>query len=649
MIAIHSGELLFDEQAVLRGLPENVILDTKHGEAGAFLKIRAPSVAVRWIAPLGTPLARRFTAAHRYEPFWMRPAVIAKAADIPVETQVLFADLGGRVALFVPLADRQARCSLQGMSDGQLALVVETGVLEAVTEETVGLFAALQPADQDLHTFLRQCAETVARHLRIKLRHEKTVPPLIEQFGWCTWDAFYQEVSPEKIREGLQSFQNAGVPVKFLIIDDGWQSEENLGEHKGRRLTSLVPNAKFSGDFSATIRMAKEEFGVRHVLAWHTLQGYWAGVDVESFAPYEPREVPRHFSPGILHHWPEANTRWWGAAAGVVPPHRIAAFFNDCHALLKSQGIDGVKVDNQAALEGLLAGGTASRGEMYETYRTALENSVRKHFAGTVLHCMSCANDLLFAPGETCLTRTSTDFWPAKPETHGTHLWTNAIVSLWFGHFVHPDWDMFQSHLADGWSAFHAAARAISGGPVYVSDKPGLSDATLLKKMVHDDGTVPRCDGPAMPAAECLFADPTREEVLLKLVNTNRDGTAGVIGMFNCRYDPQNSNREISGSFSPSDVPAISGHERYLVHTIGSNWREIQPQAVAERETIRVALAQPQWMIAAIVPIVDGMAVVGLVEKLNAGATVSTIMRENNLTRIGIRGSGTLGIWSGAP
>ena len=43
------------------------------------------------------------------------------------------------------------------------------------------------------------------------------------------------------------------------------------------------------------------------------------------------------------------------------------------------------------------------------------------------------------------LTRTSTDFWPNRPETHSRHLYDNAQVGAWFGEFVQPDWDMFQS------------------------------------------------------------------------------------------------------------------------------------------------------------------------------------------------------------
>ncbi|CAN0546389.1 unnamed protein product, partial [Ectocarpus sp. 8 AP-2014] len=34
------------------------------------------------------------------------------------------------------------------------------------------------------------------------------------------------------------------------------------------------------------------------------------------------------------------------------------------------------------------------------------------------------------------------------------------------------DWDMFQTNIGDA-SWMHAASRAVSGGPVYISDRPG--------------------------------------------------------------------------------------------------------------------------------------------------------------------------------
>ena len=61
------------------------------------------------------------------------------------------------------------------------------------------------------------------------MRADKTPPPLLKKFGWCTWDAFYSSVRPEGVLAGLKGLAQGGVPAKFLILDDGWQSVGNPG------------------------------------------------------------------------------------------------------------------------------------------------------------------------------------------------------------------------------------------------------------------------------------------------------------------------------------------------------------------------------------------------------------------------------------
>ena len=68
---------------------------------------------------------------------------------------------------------------------------------------------------------------------------------------------------------------------------------------------------------------------------------------------------------------------------------------------------------------------------------------------------------------------------------------------------MQPDWDMFQSSHERG--AFHAAARVVSGGPVYVSNKVGAHDFELLRKMVLSDGSVLRADLPGRPTLDCPY------------------------------------------------------------------------------------------------------------------------------------------------
>jgi hypothetical protein len=175
-----------------------------------------------------------------------------------------------------------------------------------------------------------------------------------------------------------------------------------------------------------------------------------------------------------------------------------------------------------------------------------------RNFDGALIHCMSNGLDVAYQLEQTTVWRNSDDFFPKKTSSaQQTHIHTNAINNLWTSTFALPDWDMFQSH--HRWAEFHAAARALSGGPVYVCDKPARQNFDILRRLASTDGRVWRCDRPALPAAESIFADCRREEVLLKI--HNRSANVGLIGMFHC----SEARKRLAGSFSPADVSDVRG------------------------------------------------------------------------------------------
>jgi raffinose synthase len=66
-------------------------------------------------------------------------------------------------------------------------------------------------------------------------------------------------------------------------------------------------------------------------------------------------------------------------------------------------------------------------------------------------------------------------------------------------------------------------ARAVSGGAVYVSDRPGQHDFELLRRLVLPDGSTLRAALPGRPTIDTLFCDPLRDgESLLKVRVLNR-------------------------------------------------------------------------------------------------------------------------------
>lgn len=637
--------------------------------AGYFVRIPDPESAPSSLC-YGLGLHNRpFIAAHRYEPFWMKPCVGNKLEQIPPETQFLLLDLPeNQIALLVPLSGawdsgETWRASIEGLEGQSIGISLDVGTGAHVERSGhINALYVITGRCRDLHELTRLAACAVARQTGATLRTEKPLPDFIDHFGWCTWDAFYQEVSHDKVREGLESFRAIGIHPGFVILDDGWQSEHNFGDAMGRRLTALLPNAKFSHDLAPTVRMARDDFGVRTFIVWHAFQGYWGGCATGAnlqqlpspllpdsavehmgapppIAAYHAQETRRKYTRGILHYLPEFNTKWWGAAAGIIPTAHIAQFFDDYHRLLAAMGVDGVKVDNQAALEAFAALDAHGRASLYQKYHDALESSVAEHFSPQqpLINCMSCANDLLYSYRHSALTRTSADFYPQHPHLHGMHLWTNALVATWFGEFIHPDWDMF--HSRHPFASFHAAGRAISGGPIYVSDKPGHHDAALLRKLVLSDGTVLRPDRPATLTTDSLFADPTREDAPLKVWSTTRGGQTGILGLFNCRHDPERP-KVIRASACPGDVPTLASAERYAVYAHGTGTLSI----AARWERLFFDLPQAGWELLTVVPVVADTAILGLVDLMVGSAAVLAQTSREKSIEVLLREGGVLGL-----
>ena len=437
------------------------------------------------------------------------------------------------------------------------------------------------------------------------LRSRKRPPAFIERLGWCTWDAFRGAVDAVKTLDGLRHLRDGGARVGFCILDDGWLSTS------GDFLDDFPANpTKFPAGLEGLIDEAKREFGIQHFGVWHALQGYWAGLNPAG--PLAGR-FPTVANRGDIRPWDAGKP----ADLRLVEPTHAGEFFADWHDHLRRQGVDFVKIDGQSATE-IFTENVLPRGRTMAAFQRAIQSSAALNFHGGaaggvgLLHCMAHSSDVVYNLLASNLWRSSDDFFPDRPSSHGNHLFENAMASVWASPITWCDWDMFWSGHPQG--AFHAAARAVSGGPVYVSDKPGASDFSLLKKLTTSDGKVLRADRPGVPSADCLFVDPRVEGRLLKV--TNRVGGGAVIGLFNCHAD----GGAIRDLFRPSDVHDLPAGDRFAVylHTAG------QAFALWREESFEIDLPPLGWEIAAVVPIGEGPTPLGLLDKLNGLAAVES-------------------------
>lgn len=310
--------------------------------------------------------------------------------------------------------------------------------------------------------------------------------------------------------DGLRSFDGVGVRPRFVVLDDGWQHTDTdnrtNGQQWGGRLQSFRANFKFHPKYNASlsqffnavnahnsknveigveiesttvfqqsgthsdqdsitvasdtsslsfdrehtlrevVRAAKSDHGVSHFLVWHSLLGYWAGVEPATSnselssdeadslldtatAPPSLSTGSRHNStpskehnaiselssfrsrvtypylPTSMHRMSQANALtaepFSTAGVGLVDRAEAARFYESYHRSLRDMGVDGVKVDAQSIVSSL----SDERGGGWELaldFHRGLKQAVGSHFGDggrehPVVHCMGHSQGTMWA------------------------------------------------------------------------------------------------------------------------------------------------------------------------------------------------------------------------------------------------------------
>lgn len=661
MMTLENGTLSLDGVSLLTALEPEWTAEIV--PEGAFLSRPFGNRAYACLLPLGkVERADRFAASVRFAntPWWTHP-VSGPVADKPLPPLaywVLYrhlplADGSVPLTLLVPLPTEREAISLQtprgGTTADVLSILAETGDTSLPVQGGRCLFVA---HGTDLDTLLEQSARAVSGVLPgARRRSKKPTPTILDKFGWCTWNAFYQAVDREKVMEGLRSFDAAGTPPpRFLVLDDGWLDTEPL-PCGGDVLKGFEANPqKFPGGLKAFAGEVRAASRIEDILVWHAVHGYWRGISPT--APAMRRYRPRPVSMSGDANMTRSSFTWLEGCDQTYLPaiEKLRAFYFDFHRFLQESGISGVKVDNQSSFlyESNAYAPGKGRTAHAKAFRRALSASAKTHFSGRLISCMGDAPEILYEASYDNLARSSDDFFPNRPTSHAAHLRANAFFGLWFGQFSWMDWDMFVS--GHPYGPYHAAGRVLSGGPVYVADAPQEHDAELLRKVVFPDGTVARCDAPARPALRSLFGDCEKTKEPLVLTNTFLNGQYGAVGVFQAEPGEAAAAAFRAGCHAvrASDLPGKAGKRRgaWAVWAHGSKVLRVLSKPEAEMKNFSVRnLAETCPLgceLLTFAPIRGGVAIVGVEEMLFAAAPVERIGTASGGVAARFRVGGTL-------
>ncbi|CAO2150089.1 unnamed protein product [Urochloa humidicola] len=752
---------------------------------GAFLGFTSPAATDRAPCRVGRlPGPRSFLSVFRFKTWWSTAWAGRRGGDLQMETQWVLLEVpelagagaGAGYVLVLPLVQGKFRSAIfpDGDDDG-VVICAESGS-KNVTSTDFRRIAYLHAGD-DPYTLMQEAYLAARVHLgTFRLIQEKSLPAIVDRFGWCTWDAFYLTVDPAGIWQGVSEFAAAGLPPRFVIIDDGWQSVNRdddpphsdapglvLGGdqmtsrlhrfdecarfrcYKSGALLSRPPETFYDTDLpKAVVRKAAEienagkakkkaataadissfdakiaelrreleqmlakrdavlsklcaddvgtgdgDVGLKaflkdmrrrfpsidDVYIWQALCGGWGGVRPGA-TPLDARVVPARLSPGLAGTMDDlAVDRIIEGGIGLVQPDQAGQLYECMHSYLAGAGVTGVKVDVIHTLE-YVCEDHGGRVELAKAYYDGLSKSIAKNFNGNgIIASMQQCNDFFFlGTRQVVMGRAGDDFWFDDPNgdpmgvywLQGAHMVNCSYNSLWMGQFIRPDWDMFQSDHAC--AAFHAASRAICGGPVYVSDSLGGHDFALLRRLVFPDGTVPRCLHYALPTRDCLFKNPLfDQQTVLKIWNLNKFG--GVIGAFNCQgagWDPAEHRvrgyshcyKPVSGQIRPADVEwkqreqtsDMANAASYAVYRCETELFLMTPHS----EPIQFTLQPSSFELFMFAPVTTSgsatkvrFAPIGMVDLLNCGgAIVDVEYGSGGEVRMKVKGSGKLLVYS---
>jgi hypothetical protein len=470
---------------------------------------------------------------HSTIPFWLTPSFVMDTKDYESFLEMEVGSLSYKIkndhVHILPLVNDDIRTHLEPKG-----LVIDTCV---VNKDVINSGAFLiSSADTPLNAISQNfIAGKDLNAIKVDLLKEREYPEVLNGFGWCTWNAFYHDVTSEKIYQKLNEFKEKGVKIKWLLVDDGWQQ---YADHK---LLSIKEDPeKFPEGFKAFTKKVKEEYGVKYIGVWHAFEGYWSGIHKDGELYQNNKDL-----------FFETPTGW------VVPgetEEKAFEFWNMQHGYLKEQGIDFVKVDNQAAAsakyDNILSGSSAAN-----ILHTAIEKSVFKHFGGAVINCMGCKMENILSRPHSALNRNSDDFYPNKKHGFIKHLVQNVYVSPVHNQIHHCDFDMFWTKHET--ATVNAVLRAVSGGPIYVSDEVGNTDAQVLKPLTTENADIWRFENAAMVTNDLFYTDCSQKETPLKV--WNKSGDNFVVAAFGITID-----KTVKGVLKLSDIPNANG--KYLVH-----------------------------------------------------------------------------------
>jgi len=532
---------------------------------------------------------------YRVNLWWTEPKHVQNVHEIPENSQVIIFKKGKYYYQLFLLASDGFRSQIKGVPDGCAIDVCSNTI--GVGLCNTSLFCLVK--DENPFNLGAKLIQVLKKGFnnKIKTKEEKGYPNIFNYLGWCSWNAFYEKINHQGVVEKAQEFKSKNVPVKWFLLDHGW-SESN-----GEKLVSFNEDFKKFPQGFIGLKSILKSMDIDWLGVWQGFNGHWGTLEPDTPLTLKMTKNLMKTNAGQIIPIPEHS--------------KIFHFWNTWHNYLASQGIDFVKIDIQSSLTTLV------KGLMYPEFAAreahlGLEASIAINFNSVCINSMGMSTESILSRPLTSVSRNSNDFFPNKKNNFLKHAFVNAYNSIYHSAFYYCDWDMWWTK--HEYALDNAILRAISGGPLYISDVVGETIQKQISPLILSDGFVLRCDFSGSVTEDELLESPKLDENAFKIWNMNK--SAGYIGLFNLSQD----RFDVKAKFSTKDIPYLEITPIYLLHeSIGNSFK-----VITQNEIIQEEINPKHPKLYSIVPIKDDFACIGLVNKYISTAAIEEVIQISN-------------------
>ncbi len=501
------------------------------------------------------------------------------------------------------------------------------GTAEVRCDAPLLAWARFDDVYEACHEALRAAITSKPLRGRAHVRHEKAYPEYFSYLGWCSWEHFKGKIDEAKLLGAVDGIEASGLPIRYVIVDMGHTSAERGA------MNSFRPDAKkFSNGWAPLLARRKPE-KIRWMALWHFFTGSNNGLS------------PNNDFPEALRQHLEPFTEW-----SLMPrndPASSLAFYRAFMGSVKEYGFDFVKTDFQSMELARLAGKVDNAVERCAGNSQAFETALEELGLG-LINCNWHNPANFHNCRASSVGRCSIDYSKGSTRSAMRHLVQSYANILWLGQLAWGDHDMFHSS-HEGVGQIMAVSKAMSGGPVYLSDAPEAFVADIITPLCYRDGRLLRPVAPAAPLPDSLFVDPLKAAVPYRVIAPLAGGSAAVVAYnlfagaadaaLKSKVTPEDYSRA-GGMIQPYEGSWTLPAEGLLVY----DWHARKAEKLGEAYAFELkGFAQ---RLLHLCPIRSGWAVIGRTDKYLSPAAVEVVRQTASELVFRLAESGPFAVWT---